>query len=90
MQIEVSDELVALIDEYERLVDNLTADNIQRYTRVQGMISNKMTIALSCARSLEKTTAEFEMKRIECDDVGDNDGFFELTPKVGAASNAVK
>ena len=62
MQIEVSDELVALIDEYERLIDNLTADNIQRYTRVQGMISNKMTIALSCARSLEKATAELEDK----------------------------
>ena len=62
MRIEVSDELVALIDEYDRLVDGLTADNIQRYTKVQGMISNKMTIALSCARSLEKATAELEDK----------------------------
>jgi hypothetical protein len=62
MQIEVSDELAALIDEYERLVDNLTADNIQRYTKVQGMISNRATIALSCARSLAKAKAEFEDK----------------------------
>ena len=62
MQIEVSDELVALIDEYDRLVDGLTADNIQRYTKVQGMISNRTTIALSCARSLEKATAELEDK----------------------------
>ena len=62
MQVEVSDELVALIDEYECLVDKPTLDNIQRYKKVQGMISNKMTIALSCARSLEKATAELEDK----------------------------
>jgi len=71
MRIEVSDELVALIDEYDRLVDGLTADNIQRYTKVQGMISNKMTIALSCARSLAKAMAELQDKMKEAEEHGE-------------------
>jgi hypothetical protein len=61
MQIEVSDELVALIDEYHKAIGNkwMTLVVLQEKRR---RIADRMTIALSCARSLEKATAELEGK----------------------------
>jgi len=64
MQVEVSEELVEMIDEYHKAIGNkwMTPVVLQEKRR---RIADRMTIALSCARSLEKTTAELEDKTKE-------------------------
>ena len=67
MRIEVSEELVGFIDEYEGLINSceLDARELHRYTELPRVIASRMTIALSCARSLEKAMAELEDKMKE-------------------------
>jgi len=64
MRIEVSDELVEMIDEYHKAIGNkwMTPVVLQEKRR---RIADRMTIALSCARSLAKATAELEVKSSE-------------------------
>ena len=69
MRIEVSDELVEMIDEYHKAVGNkwMALVVLQEKRR---RIADRMTIALSCARSLEKATAEFEEDVKEAEEYG--------------------
>jgi len=70
MRIEVSDELVEMIDEYHKAVGNkwMALVVLQEKRR---RIADRMTIALSCARSLEKATAELEDKAKEAEEYGE-------------------
>jgi DNA-directed RNA polymerase subunit N (RpoN/RPB10) len=70
MQVEVSDELVEMIDEYHKAIGNkwMTLVVLQEKRR---RIADRMTIALSCARSMNKKIAEFEDKVKEAEERGE-------------------
>jgi hypothetical protein len=61
LSIKISNELEGLSDQYEELVDGLTIHNIHKFNKVQATIANRLIIAIGCARSLEKATAELEV-----------------------------